>query len=90
MIIENGDLLTLDGEEKSLVIDNILFEGKKYIFTNKIINDNPTQEYEIYEVDNDELEIIDDEKTIEILMPMFNNNVKKMLEEINNEEFNVE
>ena len=94
MKIEKGDLLTLDQNEKYLVIDNILYDGIKYIFTNKFMNEEPTEEYAIYEVDEQnedgELNLIEDQTKIEILLPMFNNNVQKLIQDVKNERFNIE
>ncbi len=90
MRIENGDLLTLGGGETHLVIDNILFEDKKYIFTNEFKGEEPTQQYAIYEVSEEGLSLITDETKMQILFPMFNNNVKKILQEVKNERFNIE
>ena len=100
MKIENGDFLTLNTEknEQYLVIDIILFEGVKYIFTNKFVDEKPTEDYAIYEFitnEDDEtsdgnIRLINDNAKIELLFPMFNNNVKKILQELNKERFNIE
>ena len=86
MDVKKGELLTLDDSKEYLVIDKILFEGKDYIFTNEMFGEDFGNQYHIFELDNDGLEEVLDQKKIELLMPVFNNGIKKALEE---ENFNV-
>ena len=75
MKYEIGDILTISGVEY-VVLDNILNEDKKYIFTNKIIeNDELGKEFYTFEVFEDGVKQIKDDKLLEILLPIFQNNI---------------
>lgn len=80
MNIEIGDLLTID-DKKYLTLGKIVFMGNDYIFTNEIINDEPTKQYFIFKKTDDEVEEITDKKSLEILLPMFNKDLQKLLKE---------
>jgi len=80
MKIESGDLFTLD-EEQYLAIDIIVYEGDKYIFSNEIKNDEPTQNYAIFKQDDDYVEEVTDMKLINLIFPIFNGNIQKLIRE---------
>ena len=79
MKYEVGDILTIEGVEYA-VIDAILYENIDYILVNKFENEEPTEEYIAYQVDNDGLIEVKNENILERLLPIFSKNVQRMAE----------
>lgn len=82
MKLEVGDLLTIEDKEY-LTMDIILYEGANYLFTNEIINEEPTQHYTIFKQEDDEVVEITDSKIINVILPIFNSNIQKLITESN-------
>jgi len=77
-----GDLITLDDGDY-LVLDMQTYNGIEYAFTNKIAeNEQPTKEFYTYEVEGDEVTLVDDEGMLNILLPMFSKNIQKLLDSV--------
>lgn len=85
MDIVVGDLLTINGE-KYITMDTVLYDGINYAFVNKMtIDEEPTKEFYTFQIINDGVKIVKDEKILNILLPMFSESVQKMIDKINNE-----
>lgn len=78
--MEIGNLLTINGE-KYLVLDQLNKNGINYIFTCKMINEEPTSEFFIFDINECGAKKITDDKTIEELLPQFSQN---LVEQMNN------
>lgn len=89
MKIRVEDVLTIKGE-KYTVIDTILYEGKDYILTNKVVNDEPSETFVAYEVVDNGVFIVEDKKILDRILPIFSNNVNKKINELKTEDqFNI-
>lgn len=89
MKIRVEDVLTIKGE-KYTVIDTILYEGKDYILTNKVINDEPSETFIAYEVVDNGVFIVEDKNILDRILPIFSNNVNKKINDLRTEEqFNI-
>ena len=89
MKIRVEDILTIKGE-KYTVIDTILYEGKDYILTNKVINDEPSETFVAYEVVENGVFIVEDKNILDRILPIFSNNVNKKINDLKTEEqFNI-
>ena len=80
-----GDLLTIDGK-KYITLEVLDYEGSNYIFTNLITDDEETTEdFYIFRVINNEVEMVLEEKLKNILIPKFQklleNDLKKIIDE---------
>ena len=77
MKYEVGDIIKVLGVEY-VVLDEILYEENKYIFTNKIKeNDELGKEFYTFEVYDNGVNQIKDDKLLEILLPVFHKNINK-------------
>ncbi len=89
MKIRVEDVLTIKGE-KYTVIDTILYEGKDYILTNKVENDEPSETFVAYEVVDNGVFIVEDKNILDRILPIFSNNVNKKINDLKTEEqFNI-
>ncbi len=89
MKIRVEDVLTIKGE-KYTVIDTILYEGKDYILTNKVENDEPSKTFVAYEVVDNGVFIVEDKNILDRILPIFSNNVNKKINDLKTEEqFNI-
>lgn len=89
MKIRVEDVLTIKGE-KYTVIDTILYEGKDYILTNKVVNDEPSETFVAYEVVENGVFIVEDKNILDRILPIFSNNVNKKINDLKTEEqFNI-
>lgn len=87
MGINKMDLLTVEGE-KYITLEVLNYEGKNYAFMNKLTEaEEVTKEYYIFEIlgDGDEVLVLDDYDLRTKLIPMFENLIKKDIEDIINE-----
>ena len=87
MGINKMDLLTVEGE-KYITLEVLNYEGKNYAFLNKLTEaEEVTKEYFIFEIlgDGDEVLVLDDYDLRTKLIPMFENLIKKDIEDIINE-----
>ncbi len=83
------DVLTIKGE-KYTVLNSILYEGKDYIFTNKVKNDEPSDIFMAFEVVDGGVCEVKNEKILERILPIFSNNVQKIINKMKTEEkFNI-
>ena len=76
MIIEIKDTLTLDDNNQYVVASKINYADKDYYF---LLNKNKT-DYKFVYLDNDELVLITDDKTIKNLLPLFIKNAEKEID----------
>lgn len=80
MDIRIDDLIKLE-DTQFVILDLIDFSGNKYAFLNKIVNDNPKEEYRVYLIDdnNEFIRVIND-NLINSLLPIFEENITKRVE----------
>lgn len=89
MKIRVEDVLTIKGE-KYTVIDTILYEGKDYILTNKVVNDEPSETFVAYEVVDNGVFLVEDKNILDRILPIFSNNVNKKINDLKTEDqFNI-
>lgn len=74
--MKKGQIITLEDNEKYLLLLDTIQEGHKFFYANKLTNDEQTtNEYEIFEEtqENDEtfMEIVDDDEVKEFLTKVF-------------------
>ena len=83
MKIEIADMITFEGE-KYITLDVMNYNNINYAFVNKLTQDEePTKEYFIFKPKgNDDLEILTDNNLINILLPIFQKNIEKQIQEI--------
>jgi len=78
-----GDLLTINGV-KYITLEKLTYENKYYIFSNKVINDDVTDEYYIFEIISDGAKMIVEEDLKNILIPKFQNLLQNRLKNLLN------
>ena len=76
MDLRIDDLVTL-GDKQFVILDIIDFAGKKYTFVNNIENDNPTNGFGVYLVEENNFKRVIDDNMINSLIPIFEENVSK-------------
>ena len=82
MNIKLGDLLTLD-DGRYVTLDNIEYKNEKYIFTDKVDdNDKPMNDTCVFKIVGDVLEIIDDKDLLDTLMPIFLKDIEKLVQDL--------
>ena len=79
MDIIKGDVLTLENE-KYIVIETLNHLNNNYIFTDKLKNNEVSKEYNIFKVNGDFVEIVNDE--------LLNNELTERFKELINEDLN--
>lgn len=62
-----------------IALNVINYNNKKYVFTNKIINENPTNEYYVFDNTNNLLKIVENKQILDIILPIFSKNIEKMI-----------
>ena len=83
MKVEKNTMITIEDVEYA-VVDKILYEGVDYLFANKYENDEPTDNYIVYElIDDTDVVLVTDKKIIEKLLPIFTKDIQKKIDEIN-------
>ena len=83
--IEIGDIITVNNTEYT-VLDIILYEDIKYSFVNVWKGEEPSEEFLIFKMDGDNVEVVKDEKISNVLLPIFSNNVQKSIDKFKMEE----
>lgn len=79
MDISVGEVLVVD-DGKYIVLDRVLFNNTTYIFVNKLDSEeNPTDDLYAYEVIDDEISMVMDKKILDFLLPKFEKNIEKMI-----------
>ena len=79
MDVSVGEVLLVD-DGKYIVLDRVLFNNKTYIFVNKLDSEeNPTDDLYAYEVIDDEISMVMDKKIFVFLLPKFEKNIEKMI-----------
>lgn len=85
MNIINGDLLTINNE-KYLVLENLDYQNKKYALVNQVSKtEEITQDYYIFEIIGDSIIIVENDKLKNLLIPQFEELLKKDINKIINE-----
>lgn len=79
MDIMKGDVLTLKND-KYIVIETLNYQNNNYIFTDKLNNDEVCKEYNIFKIDGDYVEIIEDK--------ILNNELTEKFKKLINEDLN--
>jgi len=78
-----GDLLTIE-EEKFITMDVITYDGVDYAFVNKMTDDEePTETFYVFEIIDDEVELVEDKEILDQVLPIFSKNVQKIIDKIN-------
>ncbi len=80
MDLRIDDLVTL-GDKQFVILDIIDFAGKKYTFVNNIENDNPTNGFGVYLVEENNFKRVIDDNMINSLIPIFEENVSKRVKD---------
>lgn len=79
-----GDVFTFDNDEY-IVLERLIYDNKNYLFVNKVIGEETTQEYYIYELfENDEIEIVLDDNLRKFLLVKFEEMLKNDMKSIIN------
>lgn len=85
MNIINGDLLTINNE-KYLVLEKLDYQNKKYAFVNHVSKtEEINQDYYIFEIIGDSIIIVENDKLKNLLIPQFEELLKKDINKIINE-----
>lgn len=85
MSVIKGDLLTVKGI-KYITLGVLSYEGSDYAFVNRITeNEDITDEYYIFKVLGDSVEVIIDDNLRNVLIPKFEELLKKEIQDIINE-----
>ena len=80
MDLRIDDLVTL-GDKQFVILDIIDFAGKKYTFVNNVENDNPTNGFEVYLVEDNNFKRVIDDNMINSLIPIFEENISKRVKD---------
>ena len=85
MSVIKGDLLTIEGI-KYITLETLSYEGNEYAFVNKVTeNEEITEEYYIFKVNGDNIVIVVDDNLRNILIPKFEELLRKDIQDIINE-----
>ena len=85
MSVIKGDLLTIEGI-KYITLETLSYEGNEYAFVNKVTeNEEITEEYYIFKVNGDNVMIVVDDNLRNILIPKFEELLRKDIQDIINE-----
>ena len=77
-----GDLLTVSGK-KYIVLDKIDYLGDEYIFVNEMTkNEENTDIFNVMKIVGDSVNIIDEKAVIDNLLPIFSENIQKMVNKV--------
>lgn len=76
-----GDLLTVEGQDY-ITLQKLVNDNNEYIFVNKIINEEATDEFYIYKIVDGGLKIVVDNKIRNILLPKFQELLEKDIKEL--------
>jgi len=86
--MKKDTIITLDDNTEYALLDETTIDNQKYFFAIKLENktNNPTNEYEIFELIEEENEVymdtVEDENFKQSIMVTFTNNYMKMIEKI--------
>ena len=85
MKFEKAQVIEDDNGVEYVVMSVIQDGNIEYAFANKFNkNDEPTEEYRVFTLEDDELEIVEDSDLINKLLPIFQKNIVEDLKEILN------
>lgn len=77
----NGNVITVNDTDY-MVLETIDYQGKKYIFTNEIKEEEPTNDYYIFNVNNSEVTKIVEEELLNKLIEEFKTLLAKAYNEL--------
>lgn len=77
----NGNVITVNDTDY-MVLETIDYQGKKYIFTNEIKEEEPTDDYYIFNVNNNEVTKIVEEELLNKLIEEFKTLLAKAYNEL--------
>ena len=85
MKFEKAQVIEDDNGTEYVVMSVIQDSSKEYAFANKFDKNNePTEEYRVFTLVDDELEIVEDSDLINKLLPTFQKNIVEDLKEMLN------
>lgn len=70
-MLEKGDLITLNNQEQYIVVNQLIFEGKYYVY---LVTKDGFSNILFCQLENSNLKVIKDEALIKILLEKFKNN----------------
>ena len=86
MIFEKSRVIESDNNEEYVTMSVIKENGKEYAFANKFNDkEEPTNEYKIFTMVDDEITVIEDNNLINKLLPIFQKEIEKDLKKILND-----
>lgn len=77
----NGNVITVNDTDY-MVLETIDYQGKKYIFTNEIKEEEPTNDYYIFNINNSEVTKIVEEELLNKLIEEFKTLLAKAYNEL--------
>lgn len=77
----NGNVITVNDTDY-MVLETIDYQGKKYIFTNEIKEEEPTDDYYIFNINNSEVTKIVEEELLNKLIEEFKTLLAKAYNEL--------
>ena len=81
--LEENDVFELD-DVNYIALNISIYYNKKYCFANELVDgETPTSKFVFFEVDKDGVELIEDEELIKDLLPIFTNNINKLMTAMN-------
>ena len=86
MNFEKARIIESDNNEEYVTMSVIKENDKEYAFANKLNDkEEPTDEYKIFTIVDDEIIIVEDNNLINRLLPIFQKEIEKDLKEILND-----
>lgn len=81
MDLTNGTIITVK-EKRYIIIETLMHNNKTYVFTNEIKGEEElTEDYYIFQLINNNVNLITNEEEINILLDKFQEKLKKTIEE---------
>lgn len=80
VIFEKARMIESDNKEKYVTMSVIKENGHEYAFANKFNNGEPTEEYSIFTIIDNEITIVKDNNLINKLLPIFQKEIANELE----------
>lgn len=71
-MLEKGDLVTLNNEKQYVVVDQLKYKGKNYLF---LSSKDGISDISIFLFENDDLKVIKDVELYKALLSIFNEKV---------------
>ena len=82
MDLTSGTLITLKNKQY-IILETIIYNNDNYAFTNEVIGDEElTENYHIFKIVDNEVKLIIDDQLINILLPKFQEKLRKTIENV--------